>query len=104
MILNENMKLKEVISNLQNIEEYAFIYVKRINNKFSADSECVVLELTEEEMEWKVCEVTERKCPGYEYFMEVFLIKEFMEDINNKEYPTLENKLERLIHYVEFDA
>ena len=48
-------------------------------------------------------EVTEKKCTGFEYFMEVFLIKGCMEDISTQ-YPTLEKKCNRLIHYVEFDA
>lgn len=101
---NIRMKLKEVISNLDNINEESFLYVKKVNQEFSIDSETVVLELNEEEMEWKTNEVTERKCPGFEYFMEVFLIKEFMEDLSEKDYPTINKKIERLIHYAEFDA
>lgn len=98
------MKLKEVISNLDNINEESFLYVKKVNQEFSIDSETVALELNEEEREWKTDEVTERKCPGFEYFMEVFLIKEFMEDLSEKDYPTINKKIERLIHYAEFDA
>ena len=98
------MKLKEVISNIDNIDEESFLYAKRINLKFSTESRCVILELNEKELEWKTNEVTERKCPGHEYFMEVFLIKEFLKDLLEQEYPTLDQKIERLIHYVEFDA
>jgi hypothetical protein len=35
--------------------------------------------------------------------MEAFLIKEFIEGVSPK-YPNLENKCDRLIHYVVFDA
>ncbi|GAA0733956.1 hypothetical protein [Aquimarina litoralis] len=98
------MKLIEFLKNIEEIDEESVLYVKRIDDQFSRESEVTILNLTEEELEWKTFEVTEKKCPGFVYFMEVFLIKEFMEDIANREYPTVEKKCERLIHYVEFDA
>ena len=97
------MKLIEALTNIQEFDEESFFYVKRIDGKFSCESEVTVLKLTEEELEWKTFEVTEKKCPGFEYFMEVFLVKEFMEGVS-PQYPTLEKKCARLIHYVEFDA
>tara|TARA_R110002074_G_scaffold399773_1_gene593656 strand:- start:162 stop:455 length:294 start_codon:yes stop_codon:yes gene_type:complete len=97
------MKLIEVLTNIEKVDEESVLYVKRIDDQFSCESEVTILKLTEEENEWKTFEVTEKKCPGFEYFMEVFLIKEFMEDVSTQ-YPTLENKCDRLIHYVEFDA
>ena len=97
------MKLIELITNIDEIDEEAVLYVKRIDGDFSQESEVVILNLTEEELEWKTFEITEKKCPGFEYFMEAFLIKEFMEDVSSQ-YPSLEKKCDRLIHYVEFDA
>ena len=97
------MNLIELITNIDEIDEEAVLYVKRIDGDFSQESEVVILNLTEEELEWKTFEITEKKCPGFEYFMEVFLIKEFMEDVSSQ-YPSLEKKCDRLIHYVEFDA
>ncbi|AUC15855.1 hypothetical protein BTO06_12145 [Tenacibaculum sp. SZ-18] len=97
------MKLIELITNIDEIDEEAVLYVKRIDGDFSRESEVVILNLTEEELEWKTFEITEKKCPGFEYFMEAFLIKEFMEDVSSQ-YPSLEKKCDRLIHYVEFDA
>ncbi|MFY7672704.1 hypothetical protein ACOSP6_16600 [Tenacibaculum sp. MEBiC06402] len=96
------MKLIDVISNIDNINNEAFLYVKKIENQFSINSETKVLSLEDEELEWKTFEVTERKCPGFDYFMEVFLIKEFINDLNSSE--RLEDKCKKLIHYVEFDA
>ncbi|MBG6130052.1 hypothetical protein IWQ47_001865 [Aquimarina sp. EL_43] len=97
------MKLIELLTNIEKIDEESVLYVKRIDCEFSSESEVTILNLTEEELEWKTFEVTEKKCPGFEYFMEAFLVKEFMEDIS-LQYPTLEKKCERLIHYVVFDA
>ncbi|MCF2875566.1 MULTISPECIES: hypothetical protein [Tenacibaculum] len=98
------MKLIDFIKNLDQINEDSFLYVKRVDNKFSINSDVKILELNEEEMEWKTTEVTKRKCPGFEYFMETFLIKEFIDDLKLEEYSNLEKKCARLIHYVEFDA
>ena len=97
------MKLREYLQNIEKIDEESVLYVKRIDGHFLPDSEVTILNLTEEELEWKTFEVTEKKCPGFEYFMEAFLIKEFMEDIS-PQFPTLEKKCDRLIHYVEYDA
>lgn len=53
------------------------IYAKRINGKFQPDSESLVLKLTIEEMEMKSIEVAEEKCPGFDYFLEMFVLKDF---------------------------
>tara|TARA_R110000744_G_scaffold379778_2_gene498712 strand:+ start:730 stop:1026 length:297 start_codon:yes stop_codon:yes gene_type:complete len=98
------MNLIELITNIEKFDEESALYVKRINGEFSYESEVTIPELTEEELEWKTNEVSDRKCPGFEYFMEIFLIKEFIEDLEEQEYPTLEKKCKRLIYYAEFDA
>ena len=97
------MTLIEVLTNMQNVDEESVFYVKKIEGNFTRESEVTLLKLTEEELEWKTTEVSEKKCPGFDYFMEAFLIKEFIEGVS-LQYPTLENKCDRLIHYVEFDA
>mgnify|MGYP000482714448 CR=1 FL=1 len=97
------MRLIEYLQNIEKIDEESVLYVEKIDGHFLPDSEVTILNLTEEELEWKTFEVTEKKCPGFEYFMEGFLIKEFMEDVS-PQYPTLEKKCNRLIHYVEYDA
>lgn len=96
------MKLIEAITNIKKVDEESVLYVERINGQFSLHSGTIVLKLTEEELEWKTFEVSEKKCPGYEYFLEVFLIKEIIEDLNKNE--SIEAKCKRLIHYAEFDA
>lgn len=98
------MNLIEVIKNLEELNEDSFLYVKRVNGKFTLESTVVLLDLTEEEIEWKTYEVTKRKCPGFEYFMEIFLIKEFIEGLQGNEFSSIEKKCQRLIHYAEFDA
>jgi len=98
------MKLIQVAKNIEKLNEDSFLYVKRVNGKFTLESEVVILDLNHEEVEWKTYEVTERKCPGFEYFMEIFLIKEFIEGLLGNEYPSIEKKCQRLIHYAEFDA
>jgi|TARA_B110000116_G_C16267263_1_gene329174 hypothetical protein len=96
------MKLIEFIQNIEKIDEESVLYVKRIEGKFLSESEVTILKLTEEELEWKTFEVTEKKCPEFEYFLEVFLINEIMEDLEKNE--SIEAKCKKLIHYAEFDA
>jgi hypothetical protein len=96
------MRLIEFINNIDKIDEESVLYVKRIDGQFLFQSEVTILKLTEEELEWRTFEVTEKKCPGFEYFLEVFLINEIIEDFEKNE--SIEAKCKRLIHYAEFDA
>lgn len=96
------MILLELITNIQKANEDSIIYVQRIDGQFTCQSETQVLDLTEEELEWKTTKVSEIKCPGYEYFLEVFLAKEIIDDINPRE--NVLSKCKRLIYYAEFDA
>lgn len=98
------MKLIEAIQNIETLNDEAFLYVKRVNGKFTIHSKVVLLELNEEELEWKTHEVTKNKCPGFNYFLEVFLAKEFIYDLKHIEFTTVEQKCARLISYVENDA
>lgn len=87
-------------------EEFMYsIYAKRINGKFQPDSEALVLKLTVEEMEMKSIELAEEKCPGFDYFLELFVLKDFYEDLLKlEEFKSNIKKVERIIYYAEFDA
>jgi hypothetical protein len=78
---------------------------KRNNGKFLPDSEAVILELTLEETELNWTEIVKTKCPEFEYFLEIFLLQDFYDDLSKlKEFKSDNKKVERIIHYVEFDA
>ncbi|MDY8135410.1 hypothetical protein [Aquimarina sp. 2201CG5-10] len=96
------MKLVEVITNIEKVDEESVLYVKRIDGQFTCNSDVTILKLTEVELEWKTFEVTEKKCPGFDYFLETFLIKEIIGNLKKNE--SIEVKCNRLIHYAEFDA
>lgn len=99
------MQLIDVLKNLDQFSEDAVLYAKRINEQFALESDAVALDLTEEELEWKIDKVTEKKCPGFVYFREMYFIKEFMNEIPlDTQYSSFESKSLRLIHYVHFDA
>jgi hypothetical protein len=103
------MILSEAILNCKNYEDteenmYS-IYAKRINGKFKPNSEALILELSLEEMEMKWSEIIEKKCPGFEYFLEMFVLKDFYDDILKlEEFKPDNKKVERIIYYAEFDA
>jgi hypothetical protein len=99
------MNLKEIIANYSKINEDLVVYAKKVNERFLSSSEVVLLELTEEEQGMKTFEIEKVKCPGFTYFLEMFIIKEMMEDFeNNNQKKEIEEKVEIVIHYAEFDA
>jgi hypothetical protein len=103
------MTLSEAILNCKNYEDteenmYS-IYAKRINGKFQPDSDAVILKLTLEEMEMKLSDIAEMKCPEFDYFLEMFVLRDFYDDLLSVEEFKLDaKKVERIIYYAEFDA
>lgn len=98
------MTLLNLISNLQSLELDSVIYAKKVNGIFTKESEVVVIDLTEEELEWKIAKVIEKYCPGYDYFLESFLILEIAGDVDASNPSDIEEKCNQLIHYAEHDA
>lgn len=103
------MTLGEIILNSIHYvddEKIHVVFTKKINGKFSADSEAVVLLLTEEEMDNnELPEIANLHCPGYDYFLEVFIIQDFMEDLKSiKEFDSDSKIVQRVIYYGEYDA
>jgi len=100
------MNIGEVISKLNELgelskpNEYLVIYAKRIDGKFTSSSEAVLLELTEEEMDLKISEIINKYCPGFDYFIEVFVVEDMILDKSC----SIEQKIDRVIYYAEFDA
>lgn len=93
-------------STYEDTEGYTFqIYAKRVNGKFQAHSEAKLFQLTEKELEMKTHDYAETHCPGFEYFLELFILQEFIKDLKNlKEYKSDQAKIDRVIYYAEFDA
>ncbi len=99
------MDLEKVIADSLGLNDDLVVYAKKIDGRFISSSEAVLLELKEEEQDLKTNEIADRKCPGFSYFLEMFLIKEMMDDLENIEpKKNLEQKIETVIHYAEFDA
>ncbi|MFH7000969.1 hypothetical protein [Flavobacterium bizetiae] len=103
------MTLGQAIINYKDYEDTEeamhSIYAKRINGKFQPDSEAVVLKLTIEEMEMKWSEIAKEKCLGFEYFLEMFVLKDFYEGLLRlEEFKSDTKKVARILYYAEFDA
>ena len=100
---SDRMKVIELFDQLNNLNPESVVYAKRIDGAFTKDSEVVILELTEEEMEWKIAKVIRNKCPGFDYFLESLLIREMFEEADLTE-ETTEKMCNQLIRYAEYDA
>lgn len=103
------MLLSEAILSCKNYEDQEetlySVFAKKINGKFQPDSEALILELTIEEMEIKPAKIAEEKCLGYDYFLEMFILKDFYMDLSNlEEYRLDAKKVKRIIYYAEFNA
>jgi hypothetical protein len=99
------MTLSEIIINCETYNEFSFVYAKKLNDRFYINSEAVVLELDESEMETNTSEIARQKCPGFDYFLEIFIIQDIYEDLKKMDDYKLDEKLiERIIYYAENDA
>ena len=99
------MTLSEIISDIDEQNEEALIFAKKVDGKFLPSSEVVLVELNDEEQGSQTNDIAEKHCPGFDYFLEVFLVKDMVEDLKNTVgYKSLEQRIDRIIHYAEFDA
>jgi hypothetical protein len=99
------MTLSEVIINCETYNEFSFVYAKKINDRFYTNSEAVVLELNESEMETNTSEIARQKCPGFDYLLEIFIIQDMYKGLKIMDDYKLDEKLiERIIYYAENDA
>jgi hypothetical protein len=50
-------------------------------------------------------DIPEKYCPGFDYFLEGFMMKEIVQDIRIvPEYNTVDQQAKRIICYAEFNA
>jgi hypothetical protein len=99
------MNVRDVILASPTIDEDLVLYAKRTNGKLLPSSEAVLLKLTDEEQDMQTVEVADRKCPGFSYCMEIFLIQEMMQDLDGlPEQMDSDRKVDRVIYYIEYDA
>lgn len=74
------MNLSETIYKLENSTPETFIFVKALSEKINGETDALLLELSEEELELPLREVAKKRAPGYKYFLEAFLVKEIVDD------------------------
>ena len=99
------MTISEIISNIDNQSEEAIIFAKKENGKFLPSSEVVVVELTDEEQDAPLEELAEKYCRGFDYFLEVYLVKDLVGALSNTVgYNSLQQQIDRIIQYAESDV
>ncbi|WP_170298799.1 hypothetical protein [Massilia eburnea] len=101
------MTLHELVERLADLSEDATLFVERIDGSFTPLSRAAQVVIPEEMTAKPIREVAAQLAPGLEYFLEVFIIREVLEDwIENTvgSRPSLEQALERVIYYAENDA
>ena len=99
------MTIGEIIVNIGEQNEEALIFAKKIDGKFLSSSEAILVELTDEEKGLPANEIANKYCPGFEYFLEVFLVNEIVDDLNKTiGFKSLERQIDSVIHFAELDS
>ena len=99
------LTLKDIVTSISSFNDEDPVFAKKIDGKFLSNSEAIVLQLTEEESELRTNEIAELKCPGFEYFLDAFIIKDMINDFDNSNNRVdLDERIAIIIHYAEYDA
>ena len=103
------MNLKKIILDSHEYEDtnesIHLVFAEKINAKFEPNSKAVVIKLSNEEIEMDLADISNSKCPGFEYFLELYIIQDFYNALEQLEqYKTDEEKVGRIILYAEKDA
>ena len=101
------MTIRDVIENIDDLPDAATVFAERIDGGYRAESEVMLLQMTDEELDRPVKEIAKNRTPGKEYFLEIFVIREVLEGwlSNCAGYlPSVDEAMERVIHYAEHDA
>ena len=101
------MTLCELIENVADLPEDATLFVERIGGSFTPLSRAVPVVIPDDMTTKPIREVAAQLAPGLEYFLEVLIIREVLEDWAQNasaNRPALQQALERVIYYAENDA
>ena len=99
------MKLSETIFKLEKYSPETFIFVKNVSGNIHGDTNTIVLELSEKELEVPLKEIAEKRAPGYKYFLETYLVKEIVDDWKVKYGNSKKDDLlKAIINYAENDC
>jgi hypothetical protein len=102
------MTIREVLESLLALPDEGVVFAERVDGSFLPESQAVVLELSDEELRRPVSEVARERAPGLDYFLEVFVIRDVVDDWKASA-KTSTGALKRdllgtVIHYAEYDA
>jgi len=99
------MNIIEAILSLGNMNDDDVIFAKKENGRFTHTSEVIIVSLLQDEVDLNTIEIANKYCFGFDYFLEIFIIKDFLTDIStNIEFDSLTKQVDRIIYYAEFDA
>jgi hypothetical protein len=102
-----NMTLVELAQQLTSLDDCDTIFAERIAGEFSPHSRAVVLALSEAEQDEPVVNVAARRCPGFEYCLEISLSKDAVRvwsQWRNDKAPSPLQAAEAICHKANHDA
>ena len=96
------MTLSETFRQITMFPADGIIFAERIRGVFRPESPCVVLTLSDEQLQLPTSRVAEDLAPGFEYFLEVHIGLDFAQSASASLQSL--DALDRLIYYAENDA
>jgi hypothetical protein len=97
------MTIKQLVENISGIQnDYSVAFAKKINGEFTRESEVIIAEIDKESDE-DIAKSFLVKNPEFNYFLEVFIIKDIVEDLPEN-FGNSDQIVDRIIHYAKYDA
>jgi len=97
------MNIKEAMKKINELYENDTIYAQKINGKFEPESEITIVKYSDKEADWPTNKISEKYCKGKEYFLDIYPIKELIQDYSYMNFNSSEI-VNRIIYYAENDA
>ena len=97
------MTIKQLVEKISGIEnDYSIAFAKKVDGAFTRDSEVIIVEIDEESDE-DIAKYFSEKNPEFNYFLEVFIIKDIIENLSEN-FGNIDQIVDRIIHYAKYDV
>ncbi|MGN6366847.1 MAG: hypothetical protein ACTHN5_01020 [Phycisphaerae bacterium] len=101
------MTITDICKELDQLGDDGVIYARLVEGEFVPESEAVVLAISDEELAVPTRDIAARRCPGFEYCLEVFIAKEAVQvwsHWRNGEQPNAAQLAEAVCYKANNDA
>jgi len=101
-----SIELNQLIRDIGSYSSDGIVFSEMPDGNFNSTSASVVIDLTNDELAMPLSEISQRRCPGKYYFLEVEIIQGMLEEFfeRKNEIGAFKIFVKRVIKYAENDA